>query len=72
MGETQERQLQEEFGELRKWVEGLPPMVDRPYLVFVPCGDPVLNVLPSFSQRECHPDERSSNRVGRFAGYLHR
>jgi hypothetical protein len=41
VGETQERQLQEDFGELRKWVEGLPPMVDRPYLVFVPCGDPV-------------------------------
>ncbi|KAI0282529.1 hypothetical protein BGY98DRAFT_88392 [Russula aff. rugulosa BPL654] len=28
VGETQERQLQEDFGELRKWVEGLPPMVD--------------------------------------------
>jgi hypothetical protein len=37
MGETQERQLQEDFGELRRWIEGLPPMVDRPYLVFVPC-----------------------------------
>jgi hypothetical protein len=36
VGEKQERQLQEDFGELRKWVEGLPPMVDRPYLVFVP------------------------------------
>lgn len=43
VGETQERQLQEDFGELRKWVEGLPPMVDRPYLVFVP-GDPVLKL----------------------------
>jgi hypothetical protein len=31
----QGRQLQNDFGELRKWVEGLPPMVDRPYLVFV-------------------------------------
>ena len=27
---TQERQLQEDFGELRGWVERLPPMVDRP------------------------------------------
>lgn len=43
MGETQERQLQEDVGELRKWVEGLPPMVDRPYLVFVPCGTLYLN-----------------------------
>ena len=42
MGETQEIQLQKDFGELRKWVDGLPPMVDRPYLVFVPCGDHVL------------------------------
>ncbi|KAF8496698.1 ras guanine nucleotide exchange factor domain-containing protein [Russula emetica] len=28
VGETQERQLQEDFGELRRWVERLPPMVD--------------------------------------------
>ncbi|KAI0003232.1 hypothetical protein BJV74DRAFT_881694 [Russula compacta] len=28
VGETQERQLQEDFGELRKWVERLPPMDD--------------------------------------------
>ncbi|KAI0303379.1 hypothetical protein B0F90DRAFT_1816200 [Multifurca ochricompacta] len=27
-GETQEMELQEDFGELRGWVEGLPPMVD--------------------------------------------
>ena len=33
VGDTQEKQLQEDFGELRRWVEGLPPMVDRPYLV---------------------------------------
>jgi hypothetical protein len=39
VGETEGRQLQKDFGELRKWVEGLPLMVDRPYLVFVPCGD---------------------------------
>jgi hypothetical protein len=43
VGETQERQLQEDFGELLKWVERLPPMVDRPYLVFVPCGLLYLN-----------------------------
>jgi hypothetical protein len=30
--------------ELRKWVAGLPPMFDRPYLVFVPCGNPVLKL----------------------------
>ena len=29
-GETQERELQEDFSELRQWVESLPPMVDRP------------------------------------------
>ncbi len=29
-GETQERELQEDFSELRRWVEKLPPMVDRP------------------------------------------
>jgi hypothetical protein len=29
VGETEERQLQEDFGELRRWVERLPPMVDR-------------------------------------------
>ena len=46
VGETQGRQLQENFGELRKWVEGLPPMVDRPYLVFVPCGDTKLCLRP--------------------------
>ncbi|KAI0255389.1 hypothetical protein BJV78DRAFT_1279551 [Lactifluus subvellereus] len=28
VGETQERQLQEDFGELRRWVERLPPMDD--------------------------------------------
>ncbi|KAH9989792.1 hypothetical protein BJV77DRAFT_1015930 [Russula vinacea] len=28
VGDTQEKQLQEDFGELRRWVEGLPPMVD--------------------------------------------
>ncbi|KAI0287928.1 ras guanine nucleotide exchange factor domain-containing protein [Russula brevipes] len=28
VGETQERQLQEDIGELRNWVERLPPMVD--------------------------------------------
>ncbi|KAH9039389.1 ras guanine nucleotide exchange factor domain-containing protein [Lactarius hengduanensis] len=27
-GETQERELQENFSELSRWVEGLPPMVD--------------------------------------------
>jgi hypothetical protein len=30
VGETEERQLREDFGELRRWVETLPPMVDRP------------------------------------------
>jgi hypothetical protein len=44
VGETQGRQLQKDFRELRKWVEGLPPMVDRPYLIFVSCGDPVLKL----------------------------
>jgi hypothetical protein len=44
VGETQERQLQEDFGELRKWVEGLPPMVDRPYFGFCPVWRPVLNL----------------------------
>jgi hypothetical protein len=44
MGETQERQLQKDFGELRKWVDGLPPMVDRSYLVFDPCGALYLNL----------------------------
>ena len=29
-GETEERELQEDFSELRRWVEKLPPMVDRP------------------------------------------
>ena len=43
MGETQERQLQEDFGELRRWVEKLPPMVDRLCLAFS-CGAPVLNM----------------------------
>ena len=42
VGETQERQLHEDFGELRTWIERLPPMVDRLYLS-VPYGDPVLN-----------------------------
>jgi hypothetical protein len=28
-GETQEKELQEDFSELRRWVEKLPPMVDR-------------------------------------------
>ncbi len=35
-GETQERELQEDFSELRRWVEKLPPMVDRPSFTF-PC-----------------------------------
>ncbi|KAH9967849.1 hypothetical protein BC827DRAFT_1168576 [Russula dissimulans] len=34
VGETQERQLQEDFGELQRWVEGLPPMVDLSGKVF--------------------------------------
>lgn len=29
-GETEEKELQEDFTELRRWVEKLPPMVDRP------------------------------------------
>ncbi|KAI9457793.1 hypothetical protein BJY52DRAFT_1223704 [Lactarius psammicola] len=33
-GETQERELQEDFSELRRWVEKLPPMVDRSWLSF--------------------------------------
>lgn len=44
MGETQERQLQDDFRELRKWVEGLPPMVDRPYLVCPVWSDSVIKL----------------------------
>ena len=42
--EIRRRDHEELVGELRKWVEGLPPMVDRPYLVFVPCRYLVFNL----------------------------
>lgn len=45
MGETEERQLQEDFGELRRWIEGLPPMVDRPCCVSFSCWAVYLTVL---------------------------
>lgn len=70
VGETQERQLHEDFGELRTWIERLPPMVDRPYLSLF-LMETLYLTLPLSSQRERRP-ERFSNRVGRFAGYLHR
>jgi serine/threonine protein kinase len=41
VGETQERQLHEDFGELRRWVERLPPMVDLSEKVFRTSDHPI-------------------------------